>query len=192
MPRSNLGATTSQYPTLWFYVGSNSHDVESIKFTVFASSNPANRETWTAQIPPKFPKLETGLLKIKYPGRALQSGNYEWELNYQQAGCSKPQTLSGYIHKQIAPRLLSIDNPQARWRSYASNGIWYELLDELIVARKQQPDNSLLTADFRSLFFDSKDVNYTLAADETAIDRDLSEKIVTASVLKCCEFVKAK
>jgi Domain of Unknown Function (DUF928) len=192
MPRSNLGVTISDRPTLWFYLGTSSRDVESIKFTVFASSNPADRETWIAQLPPQPHQLETGLIEVKYPGRALKAGNYEWEFNYQQAGCNKPQTLSGYIQKETNPQVVSIDSSQQRWRSYARNGIWHELLDELIVLRQQQPQQSQADIDLRSLFFESKDVNYTLATDENSIDRDLSEKIVTATVINCCKFIKPK
>jgi Domain of Unknown Function (DUF928) len=189
MPRSNLGVTISDRPTLWFYLGTSSRDVESIKFTIFASSNPADRETWIAQLPHQ---LETGLIKVKYPGRALTAGSYEWEFSYQQAGCNKPQTLSGYIQKEPNPQLASIDSSQQRWRSYARNGIWYELVDELIVSRQQQPQQSQIVTDLRSLFFESKDVSYTLATDENSIDRDLSEKIVTTTVINCCKFVKPK
>jgi Domain of Unknown Function (DUF928) len=191
MPRSNLGVTISDRPTLWFYLGTSSRDIESIKFTVFASSNPADRETWIAQLPPQSQKFETGLIKVKYPGRALKEGNYEWEFNYQQAGCNKPQTLSGYIQKETNPQLASIDSSQQRWRSYARHGIWHELLDELIVSR-QQPQQSQAVTDLRSLFFESKDVNYTLATDESSIDRDLSERIVTATMINCCKFIKSK
>jgi hypothetical protein len=189
MPRSNLGVTISDRPTLWFYLGTSSRNVESIKFTVFASRNPADRKTWIAQLPQK---LETGLIKVKYPGQALNSDNYEWEFNYQQAGCNKSQTLSGYIQKETNPLLASIDSSRQRWQSYARNGIWYELLDELIVSRQQQPQQSQIITDLRSLFFESKDVNYTLATDENSIDRDLSEKIVTATVINCCKFVQVK
>jgi hypothetical protein len=189
MPRSNLGVTISDRPTLWFYLGTSSRDIESLKFTVFASRNPADRKTWIAQLPQK---LETGLIKVKYPGQALNSDNYEWEFNYQQAGCNKSQTLSGYIQKETNPLLASIDSSRQRWQSYARNGIWYELLDELIVSRQQQPQQSQVATDLRSLFFESKDVNYTLATDENSIDRDLSEKIVTATVINCCKFAQVK
>ncbi|WP_310488399.1 DUF928 domain-containing protein [Chamaesiphon sp. VAR_69_metabat_338] len=191
IPRSHLGVTISDRPTLWFYLGASNREVESIEFTVFPSHNPGDRTTWSAQILPKDRKLETGLLKVKYPGRALRAGNYEWEFNYQQAGCNKPQTLAGYLQKETNSQLASIDNSQQRWRSYAKNGIWHELLDELILGRQQPPQSQFIT-DLRSLFFESKDVNYTLATDENSIDRDLSEKIVTANVIKCCELVKIK
>jgi hypothetical protein len=190
IPRSSLGVTIADRPTLWFYLGASSRDVESIKFTVSSSRNPADRQTWIAELPPKSQKIETGLLQLKYPGRALTAGNYEWELNYQQIGCNKPQTLSGYLQKETNPQIASINNSQQRWQSYARNGIWHELLDELIVGQ-QQPNRQVVN-NLRDLFFESKDVNYTLASDENSIDRELSEKIVTATVLKCCEFTKIK
>lgn len=190
IPRSYLGKTISPQPTLWFYLGASDREVESMKFTVFGSIDPEIRETWSAQLSPQSRNLENGLLKLKYPGRSLQAGTYAWEFNYQQVGCSKPQTLSGYIQKEVDPPLGAIANAQERWRSYANNGIWHELLDELIISRQQQPNNSQFIANIRSLFFESKDIKYTLAADENSIDRELSEKIVTADLLNCCEFVK--
>jgi Domain of Unknown Function (DUF928) len=191
IPRSNLGVTISDRPTLWFYLGTSSRDVESIKFTLSSSPNPNDLETWNAQLPPTAQKLEAGLIKVKYPGRFLKEGNYEWEFSYQQAGCNKPQTLAGYLQKETNSQLTSINNSQQRWQSYARNGIWHELLDELIAGRQQQPNHQLIN-NLRDLFFESKDVNYTLATDEKSVDRDLSEKIVTANVLKCCEFAKLK
>jgi Domain of Unknown Function (DUF928) len=189
IPRSNLGVTISDRPTLWFYLGASSRDVESIEFTVFPSNNPADRLTWSAQLSSKAQKLEAGLLKVKYPGPALKAGNYEWEFNYQQVGCHKPQTLAGYLHKETNLQLVSINNSQQRWHAYARNGVWHELLDELIMGGQQVSDRQNAN-DLRDLFFESKDVNYTLATDENSLDRELSEKIVTATVLKCCEFAK--
>jgi Domain of Unknown Function (DUF928) len=191
IPRSHLGVTISERPTFWFYLGTSSRDLESIKFTVSSVRNPADRETWIAQLPTTDQKLEAGLIKIRYPGQALKEGNYDWEFNYQQTGCNKPQTLAGYLQKETNPQISAINNSQQRRHAYAKNGIWHELLDELIVDRQQQRDRQV-ASNFRDLFFESEDINYTLATDENSLDRELSEKIVTATVLKCCEFAKIK
>jgi Domain of Unknown Function (DUF928) len=191
IPRSHLGVTILDRPTLWFYLGTSYRDVASIKFTIASSNNPTDRETWIAQLPPTSQQLGSGLLQVKYPGRSLKEGNYEWEFNYQQTGCNKPQTLAGYLQKEPNPQIASIDNSQQRWQAYAKNGIWHELLDELITKRQQHPDRQTVDG-FKDLFFESNDVNYTLASDENSIDRDLSEKIVDATLLKCCEFTKLK
>ena len=203
MPRSNLGVTSSAKPTFWFYLPQSDLDLQSLTFRVFGllmqtasrsttSTDSTEQEIWTAQLPLKSQKIATGLLQVPYQGKLLTSGTYRWEFSYQQAGCSNPQVLSGYVQKENHPNIRAIKQPRDRLQLYATNGIWHELLTELITLRQQQPDNSQLMIDFRSLLFESEDVKYLLSRDREQVDRDLMENIINAPLIKCCQVITIK
>lgn len=182
MPRSNLGVTSSTNPTFWFYLPPTYLESKSLTFRVFQSTTATDsteQEIWKTQIPLRFLKIPTGLLRVPYQGQLLTTGNYRWESSYQQVGCSSPQVLSGYVQKEIHPNLEKIKQPRDRLQFYAKNGIWHELLTELIILH-QQLDGILLTDDFRYLLVESEDVKYTLSSDRQQVDRDLIERIVTS------------
>jgi hypothetical protein len=216
MPRSNLGVTNSASPTFWFYLPPSNLDLKSLTFKVFrfgkavsaerrlrtasafaeappttTSTNQTEQEIWTAQLPLKSQKITTGLLPVPYQGQFLTAGTYRWEFGYQQVGCSNPQILSGYVQQEKYANPETTRQPIQRLQFYAKNGIWHELLTELITLRQQQPDNIQLAANFRSLLFESEDVKYILS-DGQQVDRDLMENIVTAPLINCCQFVMSK
>lgn len=192
IPQSNLGVTLSTHPTLWFYLAPSNVDVKSIQFRLMESTSSLESDIWTTQLLPEPRRLEAGLLQVKYQGKPLTNGTYRWELRYQQVSCDRAQTLTGYLQKETYPQLATVENSRARSISYAKNGIWHELLTDLIEQRQQQPANSRSNTDFRSLFFESEDIKYRLPTDETQIDRDLMEQIVQARVIDCCQFIGSK
>ncbi len=203
MPRSNLGVTSSANPTFWFYLPPSDLDLQSLTFRVFGlltqtasrsanSTDSTEQEIWTTQLPLKSQKVATGLLPVSYQGQLLATGTYRWEFSYQQVGCSNPQILSGYIQRETYPNTSTIKQSRSRLQFYAENGIWHELLTELITLRQKQSGNIQLTADFRSLLFESEDVKYILSSDRSAVDRDLMENIVNAPLINCCQFVTSK
>jgi hypothetical protein len=183
MPRSNLGITRSSQPTFWFYLGASNLPVKSIKLSIFKPDNSAAPELWTSQLPVTSKKIESGLLKISYQGQPLVDGDYQWQFSYQQVGCQEVQTLSGYVRKESQPNIPTFTNYRERLFFYANNGIWHELLTDTIALRQQRSGDLQLNEDFRSLFFESADVRYTLSTDETTVDRDLTEKIINARVI---------
>jgi hypothetical protein len=194
MPRSNLGVTNSASPTFWFYLPPNDLDLKSLTFKVFSSTTSTDsteQEIWTAQLPLKSQKIATGLLPVPYQGQFLTAGTYRWEFSYQQVGCSNPQILSGYVQQEKYSNPETTKQPIQRLQFYAKNGIWHELLTELITLRQQQSDNIQLAANFRSLLLESEDVKYILS-DGQQVDRDLMENIVTAPLINCCQFVTSK
>jgi Domain of Unknown Function (DUF928) len=190
MPRSNLGVTSSTNPTFWFYLPPTYLESKSLTFRVFrlltqtasrstTATDSTEQEIWKTQIPLRFLKIPTGLLRVPYQGQLLTTGNYRWESSYQQVGCSSPQVLSGYVQKETHPNLEKIKQPRDRLQFYAQNGIWHELLTELIILH-QQLDGIPLTDDFRYLLVESEDIKYTLSSDRQQVDRDLIERIVTS------------
>ncbi len=192
MPRSNLGVTSSASPTFWFYLPPSDLDLKSLTFKVFGSTTSTDsteQEIWTMQLPLKSQKAAVGLLPVPYQGQFLTSGTYRWEFSYQQVGCSSPQVLSGYVQKENHPNIKTIKQPRARLQLYATNGVWHELLTELITLRQQQPDNSQMVIDFRSLLFESEDVKYILSSNRQQIDRELMENIVNAPLINSQQFI---
>jgi Domain of Unknown Function (DUF928) len=182
IPKYNLGVTMTDTPTFWFYIPPSTLAVESLKFSLLDSISQDQKEIWTKQLLSESKQLKSGLFKVKYQGQPLKDSSYQWEFSYRQAGCPNTQTLSGAVRKEIFPNLVLAKNPRERFRSYAQNGIWHELLTELITIKQQQPKNPQLVADFRSLFFDSEDIKY-LSSDLQQPDRDLMEEIINAQVI---------
>lgn len=203
MPRSNLGVTNSASPTFWFYLPPSDLDLKSLTFKVFrlltqtasrsiTSTDSTEQELWTAQLPLKSQKVAAGLLPVHYQGQFLTAGTYRWEFSYQQVGCSNPQILSGYVQKEVYSNLGTIRQPRQLLQFYAENGIWHELLTELITLRQQQSEKDRVAADFRSLLFESEDIKYLSSSDRQQVDRDLMENIVSAPLINCCQFVTSK
>ena len=183
IPNYNLGVTMSTNPNFWFYIPTSSSNAEYLKFTVL---NREQKEVWQTELPVTSKKLKSGLLKLPYQGQPLTDGAYQWEFSYKETGCDLV-LLSGKVQKESHPNLIVGKTPQKRLRIYAQNGIWYELLTELITLRQQQPKDSRLAADFRSLIFESETIKYYLPksslTDSNIEDRDLMEKILKSQVI---------
>jgi Domain of Unknown Function (DUF928) len=189
IPRSNLGVTISPQPTFWFYLGASKLDLKTLTFEVFEPNNSSKTANWATQLSGQPQQLESGLLKIEYQGQPLTTNTYQWKFSYQQVGCNSIQTLSGYIQKVANINLPKNQQPRDRLLFYAKQGIWHELLTESIALRQQQPADSQLFADFKSLISESEDVKYTLATDRAIVDRDLTTAIVKAQVIDGYRFV---
>jgi Domain of Unknown Function (DUF928) len=192
IPRSNLGVTISNQPNIWIYLGKSDRAVKLLQLSLFKSDNLPGTEIWTTQLSTNSQKLESGLLKIPYQGQLLTDGTYQWKFSYQQVDCKEVQTLAGYLQKETHPDLAVVKKQRERLQSYAKQGIWHDLLTELITLRQQQPHNNQFANDFRSLIFESEDIKYTLSTDQTKSDRDLMEDIVNARTIDCCQFVTIK
>jgi Domain of Unknown Function (DUF928) len=180
IPSYNLGVTASRNPTFWFYLPPSAIDAESLEFSVFDREQ---KEIWSQQLSSTSKQFRSGLLKIPYQGRPLADGDYQWAFSYREPGCDRT-LLTGKVQKESHPNLVVGKTPRERLYTYARNGIWYELLTELIMLRQQQPQDLQLAADFRSLIFESETIKYyrlkSLPTDPTTEDRDLMEKIVSA------------
>jgi hypothetical protein len=180
IPSSNIGITTTDRPTVWFYLPTNSKSVKSINFRLLDEND---QEIWRTQSSPQSNKIGVGLLGFSYQGPLLANGIYRWEFSYQQSECNKPQELSGYIQKETAPNLVLPEDRRERLHTYAQNGIWHELLTELITLRQQNPLDAGLIADFKSLLSESPDVKYLSLDNSGGNDLDLVEQIVKAQAI---------
>jgi Domain of Unknown Function (DUF928) len=186
-----LGVTLTNNPDLWFYLPPSDLAVKSLKLRLVDTTK-NKKEIWSMETVPNPKVLESGLLKIPYKGNPLVNGVYFWEFYYQQVGCNDPQILSGYVQKETNANLALPPQSSARLRTYAQNGIWYELLTELITLKQKEPIDKQLAADFRSLIFDSPDIKFPLPGSPNKDDLDLMEKIVNSSVIDCCKNTTIK
>jgi Domain of Unknown Function (DUF928) len=184
-----VGVSITDRPTFWFYISPtfSESNLKSMKFTL---RNQQNEELWSTNLSINNPQIGSGLMPITYKGDQLKAdGIYFWELSYQQtdirsgrAKLPKPKLL-GNLQKATFTNLPANQKILDRINIYARNGIWYDLITELITSKHQNPNDQQLANAFRTLIFESPDVKY-LSIDEKKDDVELMEAIVTAKVLK--------
>jgi Domain of Unknown Function (DUF928) len=153
IPGLNLGVTAAAEPIMWFY-GEN---LLELQFSLIDSSNP-ERPLWKHQVP-----KSSGIVGIKIPkGNIAEGKRYQWKFDYKcpnpNGGIMVGETLSGAIYRfsnadaDTLQRQLVGATPQQRLDIYARNGVWQELLSELLVLRRQEPNNLLWLENWRSLW----------------------------------------
>jgi Domain of Unknown Function (DUF928) len=183
-----VGVAITDRPTFWFYISPTFSELnlKSMKFTL---KNQKNEELWSTKLLTNNPKLTSGLIPIAYKGDNLKvNGIYFWELSYQQTDIQKgkirvfDRKLRGNLQKETFGDLPANQKMPDKINTYARNGIWYDLITELITSKQQYPDDRRLAQAFRDLIFESPDVKY-LRIDENKDDVELMEGIVTAKVL---------
>jgi Domain of Unknown Function (DUF928) len=125
------GKTTEEYPTLWFYIPYEADILKSAKLVVLDESK---------QLLPKYPLMinlaETpGIISIRLPHPLALNKQYGW---YFSVICSidKPSrnpSIRGWIQ-----RVDAIATKE--YQSYAENGIWYDLVTDLIDRYQRDPN----------------------------------------------------
>jgi Domain of Unknown Function (DUF928) len=187
----SIASTMASHPTFWFYLPPMNPKLQSIQFRLTRD----RKTVWAVRSSVGGKNLESGLLKIVYDGQPLADGNYFWEFTYHNSTSTDfrgGDGLSGHLEKITIPNLVLSQEGQSRLHTYAQNGIWHELLTELITLRQMDPGNQQLTTDFRSLIFESPNVKYSLPDNSSKDDLQLMENIVNAQVLDCCQFAPIK
>jgi Domain of Unknown Function (DUF928) len=188
-----VGVAITKQPTFWFYISPTFSELnlKSMKFTL---RNQQNEELWSTKLSTNSPKIGSGLMPITYKGDQLKTdGIYFWELSYQHTDIQQNKTrvyeqkLRGNLQKETFVNLPANQKTSDRINTYARNGIWYDLITELITKKQQNPGDQQLVNAFRTLIFESPDVKY-LTIDEKKDDLALMEEIVTAKVLNLTWF----
>jgi Domain of Unknown Function (DUF928) len=195
--KSFVGVTITDRPTFWFYIPPRFTEL-NLKFMKFTlkDKNKGGKELWSSELLTDSLKVSSGLMPISYKGDKIKAnGTYFWELSYQQAGIYQgkerllPKSLlSGNLQKETFATLPINQTVPDRINTYARNGIWYDLITELITRKQQNPSDRQLANAFRSLIFESTEVKFTKIVDEKGIiklqeDTGLMESIVTAKVI---------
>jgi Domain of Unknown Function (DUF928) len=183
-----VGVAITDRPTFWFYISPTFSELnlKSMKFTL---KNQKKQELWSTKLLKDNSKIGSGLMPITYKGDQLQvDDTYFWELSYQHTAIQQNQArpfeekLQGNLQKETFTNFPANQSLPDRINTYARNGIWYDLITELITKKQQNPTDLQLANAFRSLIFESPDVKY-LTIDEKKDDVALMEEIVTAKVL---------
>jgi Domain of Unknown Function (DUF928) len=133
------GRTTAEYPTLWFYVPYEADVLKSAKADVLKSAKLVVLDE-NKQLLPKYPLIinliETpGIISIRLPHPLELNKQYGW---YFSVICStdKPSrnpSIRGWIQ-----RVNSISGKA--YQAYAKNGIWYDLVTDLINRYQREPN----------------------------------------------------
>jgi Domain of Unknown Function (DUF928) len=125
------GRTTEEYPTLWFYVPYESDGVKSAKLVVLDEN-----KQLLPQYPLVIPLTDTpGIISIRLPEPLALNKQYGW---YFSVICStdKPSrnpSVRGWIERVDAIA-------DKTYQENAKNGIWYDLVTDLINKYQREPD----------------------------------------------------
>jgi hypothetical protein len=187
IPNRHLGITAISEPTIWFYA----ENLSELKLKLSDSEDP-NQPSWQRQI-----ANGVGITGIKIPaGKIAEDRRYRWEFSYKCRGDNgvliEGEALTGEIYRVSSVEAASVQQqlinatPQQRLAIYAQNGIWQELLSELLVLRQQEPTNPLWLDSWRSLLA-SEDVMFKLKSknipNNWAEDRDLVDLLTKSSIV---------
>jgi hypothetical protein len=171
VPRQNIGATATDYPTFWLYVKTSIPQPIPIELelrdqqdnTIYRTQIELTQGPGIVSIPlPKTaPALKAGETYYWY------FSSFEYEL--YRFGELQRIALSPKVEKQLANL-----TPQERIIALANKGLWYETVTELAELRRTHPEDAELEAAWVEL----------LADPDVALD-----KIVSEPVLDCCTSV---
>lgn len=154
MPDTNLGQTLSPYPSFFFYIPATAP--QTVQFELLGENDQSIYKTTfnTAGKP--------GVISIRLPDTAglppLEVGkDYRWEFSIS-CNADIPeddQLVEGWVQR-VAPNPalagnLQKSSPRDRAALYASAGLWQDTLSALASARRADPGNSALAADWANL-----------------------------------------
>lgn len=177
VPEYRLALTAAERPTFWFYVP-YIFDSPTATFTL---KNAEEKEVYQAAVEIKG---KPGVIGVSLPDSipALEVGKkYWWEFEYR--GKCPPESVvtdigakaDGWLERVQLPfseGQLESASPRERLEIYASAGLWFEILSELALQYRQQPENKQLQADWKDLI------------EHEAVN--LPAEIVSAPVVDCC------
>jgi hypothetical protein len=152
MPQSNLGTTTSDYPTLAWYVPTTQattatfvlldeqqHEIYSTEMNLLGQPG-----ILRVVLPSSIPPLKTGM-------------NYRWKfvLTCDSDEPSNNLLTEGWLQRVVLDETVQQQLQSASLREraaiYAREGVWYDALSTLMMLRQSQPNNAALTKDWQSL-----------------------------------------
>ncbi|MEG4864799.1 MULTISPECIES: DUF928 domain-containing protein [unclassified Microcoleus] len=176
VPPNNFARTVSDYPTFFF----NWPPIRA-KLAEFSLLDPNDKEIYKQTL--EISNL-SGTVEVSIPANKnvppLEVGkNYRWSLTVI---CDNPQDRSGDLFQmgtvrrvELSPDIRSqLEKADPRQKSfiYAENGIWQDAISTLAAARRAQPDDPTLKADWESLL-DS--VKLSKIAKEPIVQTEVSE-----------------
>jgi hypothetical protein len=156
VPESLIGRTVSEYPVFFFYLPKSDFDEAQAEFTLIDEKDNFIYET-TLKV-----KNSPGVMSVSIPANKnvspLEAGkNYRWSIVLI---CDPENRFTDAVARGIVRRVeLSADilrqldaaDPRQKTVIYAENGIWQDALGTLAAARRANPNNTDLAADWESL-----------------------------------------
>lgn len=154
MPKNKIGRTVSDYPTFFFYLPQT--EAQSAEFILQdESGKPIYKQDVTIS-------NLSGVIGVSIPADKnvppLEVGkSYTWNLTVicDSLDRSSDQLESGTVRRvELSAdirRQLDQADPREKTFIYAENGIWQDALSTLAAARRANPNDAELTADWESL-----------------------------------------
>jgi hypothetical protein len=156
IPKTNLGLTTKDYPTLWFYVPYSATDIPKAELMVLdENQRPMLEKPIIVQL-----SGTPGIMGITLPSTAKPlefEQKYRWyfELVCDPENPSNNPTVDGWIQRvQPSQELMTqLENSptQSSYLMYAENGIWYDTVTNIIQTMAVNPSDATLTQDWSDL-----------------------------------------
>jgi hypothetical protein len=176
IPGKNFGQTISERPTFWFYLPYRPNVKTPVNFKL---TNAENKVVYQSN----FLLTNTpGVVSITLPANApiLEVDKiYEWNLYFS---CNPQNQLDiarvyGAVERVNLSSSVKEDLAKMKGREriifYANQGLWYELLTELIALRSQNPQDTQLAKDWQDLLNQSPEIEL--------------DKIINEPVVDCCK-----
>jgi len=154
VPKNKIGRTVSDYPTFFFYLPQTDAELAEL-ILEDESGNQIYRQDLTI-------KNVSGVIGVSIPANTnvspLEVGkNYTWKFTVV---CDPEDRSSDQLETGIVRRVelsaeilgkLENANPRQKTVIYAENGIWQDALSNLAAARRANPNDKDLAADWESL-----------------------------------------
>lgn len=154
VPQTNLGMTTIEFPTIFFYIPQTSADV--LEFSLLDEND---NEIYQKNLSPSktggIASINLATLEGLPPLQVNQK--YHWYLSIvcNTEDRSADIFVDGWVQRiQSDPALqseLQQASPSDRASLYAVNGIWYDSVAALYKTRKSNPNNSALATEWADL-----------------------------------------
>ncbi len=148
LPKSNIGLTVEQRPSIMVYVSATTAQTA---FFSIQDENFNHHYQTSLQLP-----KQAGVMEIKLPDSvpALKTGtNYQYSLVIICGEDLEPDSplVSGWIQR-VEPRNVLNQKPSVELASQlASDGLWYDALSTLAQLRKSQPSNQAVVNSWQQL-----------------------------------------
>ena len=152
LPVSHAGKTVASHPSFWLYFPESATGFSHIEFVI---QNEAREDIWRSRFAPNF---AAGYQKFSLPTSEppLKTGQwYRWYAKiYCEDGRASAQYVQGWVERSPLTSQLHVelqDNAKGAHRVYGQHGIWYDAIDRLLSAYKNNPQSLSLASDWRNL-----------------------------------------
>jgi hypothetical protein len=150
-----IGQTTVDHPTFWFYVP---YTNQNENLTEFVLQDAKGTEIYRTRIDLS---AKPGIVAVRLPKTApkLESGErYQWFFQYYCARekTARPIFVNGWIQRidrspDLQKQITAAITPRDIAQVYNQNNIWFDALTALADARRANPADETLLADWKQL-----------------------------------------